>query len=247
MASTSPNWLAFASPIIGAVGSLLVYQRWIVDHRIKSKDDLIDSLRKDLETELRSKQKLEEKLRLAAEDTDKAYETLQEFLNDVREADLAASDVIPLRRIVANLQTLGSLQDELDDYRVAASRLKAVQSSITRKASQRAIRELKTSMQEFQYMLPWQYQKRKKDFEADIFAYLDWVYDCLYVSGHPYNNPLQNFVPNPSIPSPSPYVIALRYVRDNGDWSTLSIDQASFLTRMLDELLRRLPDEFSGK
>lgn len=247
MASTSPSWLSFASPVIGAVGSLLVYQRWIVDHRIKNKDDLIDSLRQDLQTELRSKQNLEEKLKLAAGDTDKAYETLQEFLDNVREADLAASDVIPLRRIVANFQTLGSLQDELDDYRVAASRLKAVQSSITRKSSQRAARELKSSIQEFQAVLPWQYQKRKKAFEADISAYLDWVYDCLYVSGHPYNNPLQNFVPNPSISSSTPYVIALRYVRDNGDWSTLSIDQASFLTRMLDELLLRLPDEFSEK
>lgn len=245
MAPTSPSWLSFASPIIGASGALLVYQRWIVDHRIKNKDDLIDSLRKDLETELRSKQNLEGKLRLAVEDTEKAYQTLEEFLGKVREADLAASDVLPLRRIIKNFQTLGSLQNELDDYKVAASRLRAVQSFLVKKASHRTIRNLKSSISEFQSIMPWQHKRYKRNFEADITSYLDWVYDCLYVSGHPHNNPLQRFVASPSIPSSVPYIVALRYIRDNGDWSTLSLDQAAFLVRMFDELLMKLPDEFS--
>jgi hypothetical protein len=245
MASNSSNWLLFASPIISAVGALLVYHRWIVDHRIKLKDDLIDSLRKDLESESRSRQSLEEKIKLAVNDTDKAYSTLEEFFENIKEGDLAASDVILVRRVIDNFQRLGSLQNRLNNYKVAASKLKSQQPFLTKKASQNAIREFKPSVVEFQDKIPWKSKDNKQKFEADISAYLDWVYDCLYVSGHPNNNPLHNFVTHPSISSFFPYEAAFRYVKDYGDWSTLTLEQSASLIRMIDELLDRLPNEFN--
>ncbi|EKU96696.1 hypothetical protein Lepto7375DRAFT_0564 [Leptolyngbya sp. PCC 7375] len=241
----NPPWLSFASPIIGAASALLVYHRWIVDHRIKIKDDMILALERELGIEKRSNEGLKQQLDSATEETEKAYSTLDKFLEQIREQDISASDVLPVRRIMANFHKLNNSQRILNDYKAAAIRLRQEQPILVRKISQRTIREFKNSIPEFREIIPWRQKQNKQRFEADIVGYLNWVYECLYITGHPDNNPISDYVPNPLLSSADPYRLTVRQIVETGDWSTLTLDQTSYLQGMVEELLIRLSDEFS--
>jgi len=246
MAPNSPSWLPFASPIISAAGSLLIYHRWIIDHRIKSKDDQIDYLNSQLSTEVRSRQEIENKWQSEVEEKIKLQDTLEEILQSIREGEVSAEDVLTVRRVISNLQKLGSLNDRLEANRVAASHLHEIQPPLVKEAASVTVRRFKDSIIEFQSVLPWKHKQNTQKFKADITSYLDWVYDCLYV-GHPQNNPLYNFVRHPFVSSAEPYVEAIRHIQTNGNWDVLTVEQSTRLLDMFDELVERLPYEFDRR
>jgi hypothetical protein len=106
--------------------------------------------------------------------------------------------------------------------------------------------EYKDKIPKFRKTLPWHKRTIKKNFEEDISSYLNWVYDCLYITGHPNNSPLSGYVESPAVKCPELYLKAVRYIKEDFDWSKseLTIKQVMFLRFMLDELLQRLPAEF---
>ncbi len=240
--SSVPSWLSYIGPFVGGIGLALAYERWIVENRIQAQKEKLDA---ELAKEKQQKEWWEKQAKQAAQDADIAYQALEETLRDLSEQDLSSNDVVRLNRILGKLKRWSSLDQQLSDYKIAAGELKQpFIVSLFAKASQRAIKDCKSKIPELQEFLPWKRHEIIQKFYADIEGYVNWVYDCLYVSGHPMNNPLSRFVEGPALSSSEPYITAITYIKDQGDWSRLTIEQSRALRLMFDELLKRLPEEF---
>lgn len=245
MNQNPPNWLTLLGPLLGpfisALGVIFAYERWIVENRVQSQRDRLEM---NLDMERKEKEFLKKELDSATQDVDAAYKTISDTLNDIQEKHLNPEHVIKLARILGKLKKYGSRQEEIDDYRVAAKELISCSSPLIKKAVEVAIKNHRSSTQK---LSPWRRQHIKQNFEGDITNYVNWIYECLFISGHPDNNPLNSYVLKPTLTSVDPYLAAIKYIKNEGDWSNLSIHQVTYLYGMFDELLARLPSEFRSQ
>lgn len=236
-----PSWLFYVGPLIAGIGVALAYERWVVENRVHIQKTKLEA---ELSHERRQREHLEKQLADATQDVESAYQAIAETLNDINERDISSNDVVRLHRLLGKLKKWSSLDREISDYKVAARELKQSSASFFRKAIHQAIKDCKNQTPEFQEFLPWKRQENVQNFHADVMNYVDWVYDCLYISGHPRNNPLNRFVEQPAISSVKPYIAAIAYIKEKGNWKKLNLEQARALRAMFDELLERLPKEF---
>jgi actin-related protein len=145
-------------------------------------------------------------------------------------------DAARMTRIMSNFQKWGSLEEnEFYDYKQAAQWIKDNKQDLIKEASKEAIRKHSKLFQRF--------SGKRKQFEKDIAGYLDWVYNSLNLWGHK-NVPLREFVNQPIIKSPLPYIIAIRKLKDKVDVVELTVKQSRYLKDFLDGLIKKIPDEF---
>ncbi|QQE64160.1 hypothetical protein GFS31_08390 [Leptolyngbya sp. BL0902] len=241
--SGSLNVLPHITVFIAGATLALTYERWIVENRLSSQKDKLES---ELEHEKRDKEYWQRKANDAAKDVEIAYQALDETLKTINQQELSTNDIVRLNRILGKLKNWEGLNEELNDYKVAATELQRKLPYLSRIASKQAIKEYKKNSVTLPEILPWNREKKIQRFQRDITGYVNWIYDCMYFTGHPDNNPLSRFVEKPLLSSADPYVAAITYIRDQGGWERLTSNQVQYLKMFFDELLMQLPDEFNG-
>lgn len=246
MTETASPLIVWVGPAFTLLGTVVAYDKWITNNRLSLKDDRIAELKRNFEMAQKEKKQLESEINKATKDADAAYDALSETLSRLREQDLGAEDIVRLNRILHYIGGLGNWQSELNDYKIAAKALQNNKKNLVKEAVRHASKIHSSAISSLKTPFPWKNKKLKQRFEENVSAYLDWVYECLYVSGHPDNNPLTRFVKNPIFSVSAPYLIAIEYVKNNGDWNYLSIDQTRYLHGMLQELITKLQKELEA-
>jgi len=236
-----PNWLSYVGPFVGGIGLALTYERWIVENRVQAQQAMLEV---KLTEERRARESWEKQATDACRDAQNAYETLEYLLGQIDEKDLSSGDVIKLGRVLGKLKKWADVEQRLNNYKIAAKELKQSSTLLVERAVKRAIKDYKGEIPELQRGFPWEQRQKIKKFHVDVAGYVNWVYDCLYVSGHPRNNPLSRFVQSPTFSLIGPYSTAIIYIKDQGDWSRLTLEQSRSLRSMFEELLKLLPPEF---
>ncbi|MGB3310365.1 MAG: hypothetical protein WBG32_07990, partial [Nodosilinea sp.] len=238
----------FAGPAISLFGVALLYQRWIVQNRIEDKDDTISGLRDELSDKNIEIEGLKKELDKISKDIDESRQSLFDFIDTIEESSLSREVSIKLRKILSRATALPEeTQKKLDDYRVAAEELNSLKSEAISASLEKVFHEHGNKILGIKRILPWHTAKFKRDIEKDISLYLNWVYDCLYITGHPDNNPLDRYVESPVVKCPDLYLKAINYIKEDFNWSksNLTVKQVMLLGFMLDELLQRIPAEFN--
>lgn len=192
----------------------------------------IATIEQDNQNLRRENARLEASLAKSEENEKKSADevaSLFTILEGLRESDLSADDAGRLKRVLGGLRRMKSMQEGLEIYKTAARWLEIHKTEWAKTAAKATIRE-------HPRLVP---KKLRKQFEADIINYLNWVYTSLYVYGHA-KAPLKKFVESPAIQASFPYTSAINHIRNNGDRKELTVDQAMYLEKMLDELVRKL-------
>lgn len=223
MAKSTSEWMTIAVFFIGG-GGLIGLLKYIDE--LKNKEvALIDSQLK----------RTEQALKRAEEREHDNFEILTEALRGLDEGSLSSQDAARIQKVLSLVHEKKSLVEELNDYKNAASWLTVRKTEWVKTA-------IKTTVRSFNREIP---RNKSKKFKEDIFCYLDWVYQCLYLYGYPAIS-LQEFVPAPIASSHFPYTETIQLIVDMKDWGTLTNNQIDALEGMFEELMERLPHEFHG-
>ena len=232
MDQPSLNWLKLlgTSGIIGALGLAGAFVAFIINlyrTALEEQNRGLDEENKRLKNRL---------VEIEADRVEAKSEVSKviKMLVRLRE-DSSPDDFIQLAEIIAKVERF-----QLDDVETFEAQRSAAQWLEYRKDDW--IKDaVKVSIQKHaKLVLP----RVRKQFQKDIAAYLKWVVKSLSTNGHP-DESLGEFVGKPTINSAIPYITAVRHVRDNGDREELTAEQSRYLEAMFDELLRKLPAEFS--
>ncbi len=242
MSQNLPAWLTVVSPIVGAVGVAFTYERWIIDQRMQQKTDIIDDLTRRIARQEAHHAKERDAL---LEKAEKAFDALRETLKSINSEEVGAADIVRIKRVLSNCERWENQREAIENCRVAAKELETHYSRFLTKACANALKVYANSSAEFSKLRSSAKSKKSKKFRHDLVNYIGWIYDCLYI-GHPNNNPLSNYVKQPTFTSTLPYLIAIEEIKQAAQWKTLSVEQLSYLNDMFDELISRINEEFQA-
>ncbi len=234
MAQNSPNLLTTILGGSGVLGILTLmggFAGFVVNKHVAAIEAEKMRLTGDNTTLRQSLGKAETDLKNAIDDVSNVFVLLEQQ----RDAEpLSSEDAARMKRILGQFQRLRLIK-EFEEYKTAARWLNYRKSDWVKEA-------VRVAVKEHSKLIPRQVRKR---FEQDIAAYLNWVCMSLYVYEHA-KAPLSQFVSKPAIQNSFPYSAAIRYLKENRDRGELTLNQSRYLENMLDELLRKLTNEFKN-
>jgi len=247
MTQSSQDWTKIAGAIATGIGLIATYTAYIFKQRLDSKEDQIaqrdnriDVLQRDLERQATSYERqvkeLEQELEKSEERQKGAYDTLEELTDSIDKDSLSSQDLLRFNKIVNLLERLkdADIQETLSNYKAACKWLRYRRDAWVAEASQNISQKSIDSSS----------HESVKQFQRDLGGYLDWSINCMQV-GHTENNPLENFVPLPTLKSPYPYVEAIRYIQRKKDWGDLNQNQITSLNGFLEKLVERLNESIN--
>jgi hypothetical protein len=229
MEQSTPALIAIGSLVFGGAGVLggaFAALKYLTSER----NEELNSLRRRLQDTERS---LELLGKVKSREND-LFLTLTESLCNLDRGQLSAQNVVEIQNILGQVEDARDVLERWDDCREAARWLKFRKGEWIKN-------NIRAVIHSYRKDIPI---SKRKMFKRDIFQCFDWAYESLMV-GHP-DISIDDFLGNPVIQSPFPYMEAIRLIKGTKDCGNLSFSQSMYLDMILDELIEKISHKFSS-